>query len=121
MRKRLPVFLPRSSSSLALVDELSHQVQHAVPRPSLLPKVGRGVAALSRRDGWIACSPELPLVEGQKEGLLPHQMGRDIDQIGVNGEVCQAPPIGEQRLPRVAVRPVLANGVLHRLAGERGS
>ena len=43
-------------------------------------------------------------------------MGSHIDQIGVNGEVGQAPPVGKQRLPRVSVGPVLANSVLDGLA-----
>ena len=119
MRKRLPVFLPSLVLLLDLVDELPHQVQYAVPRPGLLPEVGRGVAALCGRNRRIAGAPELPLVEGQKVGLRPHQLGRHVDQFRVDGEVGQAPPIGEQRLPRVSVRPVLANGVLHGLARER--
>ena len=46
-------------------------------------------------------------------------MSRHVDQVGVNGEVGQAALVGKQRLPRVAVRPVLANGVLDILTRER--
>ena len=100
---------------LNLVDELAHQVQHAVPRPGLLPQVRSRISGLSGRDGRIAGATELPLVEGQEIGLRPCQLSSHIDQIRVNGEMGQAAPVGEQRLSWVPVRPVLANGVFHRL------
>ena len=56
---------------LDLVDELAHQVEHAVTRPCLVPKVGRWVTVLSRRDGRIAGPTELASVEGKEPRLRP--------------------------------------------------
>ena len=104
---------------LYFVDELAHQVQHAIGRPDFLPKVGGGVASPVRRDGRVAGAAELALIEGQETRPGFGQMGRHIDQIGVDGEVRQAAPVGEQGLTGVTVGTVLANGVLNGLTGER--
>ena len=53
--------------------------------------------------GGLPAAPKLPLVERQKVGLRTCQLGRHVDQFRVDGEVCQAPSIGEERLPRVSV------------------
>lgn len=45
--------------------------------------------------------------------------GGDVDQVGVDREVGQAATVGEERLPRVAVALVLADGVADVLPGER--
>ena len=104
---------------LDLVDELPDQVQDAIGRPGFFPQVGRGVTAPGGRHRWVAGAAELAAIEGQEASLRTRQVGRHVDQIRVNGEVGQAPPVAEQRFPRVAVRPVLANGVLDRLARQR--
>ena len=104
---------------LDLVDELAHQVEHAVARPGLLPEIGGGVAVLRRRHGWIAGAAEAAPVEGQEARLRSGQVGGDVDQLGVDGEVREAPAIGEQGLARVTVGVVLPDRVLDGLAGER--
>ena len=52
-----------------LMDELAHQVQHAIFCPGLFPKVGSGVTALGRRNGRVAGTAELSQIEGQEIGL----------------------------------------------------
>ena len=44
---------------LMFVDELAHQIQHAVGRPGLLPQIGCGVAAPGQWDGRVAGAAEL--------------------------------------------------------------
>ena len=104
---------------LHLVDELAYEIQHTVPLPSLLPKVGSGVAALGRRNGRVAGAAELALIEGKEISLRSCNLRGHIDQIGINGEVGQASAIVKERLPRVPVCLVLANGILDRLPRER--
>ena len=105
---------------LDLVDELPHQIQHAVPRPGLFPEIARGVARPRRRHGRVPGAAELSPVEGQKTCLGPGQVRGDIDQVRVHGEVAETPAIGQQRLAAgVAVVPVLVDGVLHGLPAQR--
>ena len=101
------------------MDELPHQVEHAVTGPGLLPKVGRGVTVPRRRNGRIAGSSELALVEGQKPRRGSGELGSHVDEIGVNGEMREAATTRKQRLPRISRGPVLANGVSDRLAVQR--
>ena len=105
---------------LNLMDDLAHQVQDAVPRPGLFPEIAGRVAGLRRRHGRVPCAAELAPVEGEKPRLGAGQMGGDVDHVRVHGEVRKASAIGQQRLaPRVAIVPVLADGILDGLAAQR--
>ena len=105
---------------LNLMDELAHQIKDAVPRPSLFPEIAGGVARLRRWHVRVPGPAELAPVEGQKARLGAGQVGGDIDQVRVHGEVREAPAMGQQRLAaRVAVGPVLVDGVRDGLAAER--
>ena len=104
---------------LDLVDELADEVEQAVPGPDLLPQVIGWEARTGGWDRWIPRAPEAPPVEGQESGGGPCQPGGHEHQFRVHGEVGQAAPVGEERLPGVAVVPVLLDGVLHVLAVER--
>ena len=104
---------------LDLVNELADQVEHAVARPGLLPEIGGGVPVLRRGHGRIAGAAEAAPVEGQEARPRPGEVGGDVDQLGVDGEVREAPAVGEQRLAGVAVGLVLPDRVLDGLAGER--
>ena len=104
---------------LDLVDELADEVEQAVPGPDLLPQVIGWKARTGGWDRWIPRAPEAPPVEGQKSGGGPCQPGGHEHQLRVHGEVGQAAPVGEERLPGGAVLPVLPDGVLHVLAVER--
>jgi hypothetical protein len=68
---------------LDLVDELAHEVEHAVARPGLLPEVGGRVAPAGGRHGRVAGAAELPLVEGQEARLRPGELRGDVDQVRV--------------------------------------
>lgn len=102
-----------------LVDELAHEVEHALAGPGLLPQVARGVASPRGGHRRIARAAVLALVEGQEARLGAVQVRRDVDQVRVHREVRQAAAIREQRLARVAVVLVLADRVLHVLPVER--
>ena len=104
---------------LDFVDELAHQVEHAVARPGLFPEIGGGVALLRGRYGRVASAAELALVEGQKARPRAREVRRDVHEVRVRREVREAAAVGEQRLARVAVALVLADRVLDVLAGER--
>ena len=104
---------------LDLVDELPHEVEHAVARPGLLPQIGGGVAGPRRRHRRIAGAAEPAPVERQKARLRPGELRRDIDQVRVDREMREAAAIGKERLARVAVGLVLADRVLDFLAGQR--
>ena len=104
---------------LDLVDELADEVEHAVPGPDLLPQVIGGKARTGRRDRWIPRTPEAPAVEGQEARPGPCQPGGHEHQPRVHGEVGQAAPVSEERLPGITVIPVLPDGVLNVLAVER--
>ena len=67
----------------------------------------------------IAGPAELASVEREEPRLRPRQPGSHIDEFGVHGKVGEATPRCEQRLPRVAVGPVLADGVLDGLTRQR--
>ena len=67
-------------------------------------------------DGGLPAPPLRPLLNGRKRVLAAVQVRRHVNQVGIDGEVGQAPAEGEQRLARVTVRPVLADGVLDVLA-----
>ena len=98
------------------LDEVLDQVQHAVPAPRLLPQVRRGEPLPRRRVAGPAVAPQ---VEGQEAGLRAFQGGGEVHEVGVHGEVGQTAPEGEERLPRITVVTVLADGVLDVLALER--
>ena len=67
----------------------------------------------------IACSSELALVEGQEPRPRPRESGSHVDEIGVDGKVGEATPGCKQRLPRVAVGPVLADSIRDGLTRQR--
>src|SRR5713101_1557248 len=104
---------------LALVDELAHQVEHAVARPRLVPQVRGGVPRARGRHGRIAGPAELALIEREEARLRPGEPRRDVDQVRIHREVRQAAAVGEERLARVAVGLVLADRVLDVLPVER--
>ena len=85
------------------------------PCPDPLPKVGGAVTVWVR---WVARSPVVAKVEGEKPGLLARQLGGHGHLVGVDGEVDQGAP-GEGHVGGVAVSPVLGDGVLDVLIGER--
>ena len=101
------------------MDELAHEVEHAVARPRLLPEIGGGVAGPGRGDGGIAGPAEPAPVEGEEASLAAGEVGRDVDQLRVYGEMGETPAVGEERLARVAVRLVLPDRVLDGLSGQR--
>ena len=54
------------------------------------------------RVGWdrrVARAAEAPLVERQKAGSGPGEPCRHVHQFRVDGEVSEAAPVGEERLP----------------------
>ncbi len=104
---------------LDLVNELADEVEHAVAGPGLLPQVGGSITIPGGRYRRVPGSAELPLVERQEARLRSHQVGRDVDQVRVHREVREAAPVGEERLPRVAVGLVLPNRILDILSGQR--
>ena len=104
---------------LHLVDELADQVEDAVPGPDLFPQVVGREARPGGRDGWIPRAAEAPPVEGQEAGPGPGEPSGHEHQLRVYGEVGEAAPVGEERLARVAVGPVLPDRVLDILAVER--
>ena len=102
-----------------LVDELPDEVEQAVPGPDPFPQV---IGREARTGGWdrrIPRAPEAPPVEGKKSGGGTRQPGGHEHQLRVHREVGKAAPVGEERLPGVAVLPVLPDGVLDVLAVER--
>ena len=104
---------------LDLVDELAHEVEHAVARPRLLPEIGGGVAGPGRGHGGIAGAAEPAPVEGEETRLAAGEVGRGVDELRVDGEMGETPAVGEERLARVAIRLVLPNRVLDGLPGQR--
>ena len=80
---------------LDLVDELAHQVEHAVARPGLLPEIGGGVAVLCRRHRRVAGAAEPALVEREEPSLRTGEVGGDVDQLGIDGEVRETPAVGQ--------------------------
>ena len=103
---------------LDLVDELANQIEHAVPRPGLLPEIGGSVALVGGRQGRVAGAAELSLVEGEEARLRPGELGGDVDQVRVHREVRQTAAVDEERLTGVAVGLVLPDRVLDVLAVE---
>ena len=104
---------------LDLVDELADEVEQAVARPRLFPEIGGGVAGPGRGHGGIAGAAEPAPVEGEEAGLAAGEVGRDVDQLRVDGEMGKTPAVGEERLARVAVGLVLPDRVLDGLARQR--
>ena len=104
---------------LDLVDELADEVEDAVPRPDPLPEVVGRVAGAGRRDGRVSRAAEAPPVERQEPGLRAEELGGNEHLVRVHGEVGEAPRVGEERLARVPVGPVLVDRVPDVLAGER--
>ena len=101
------------------MDELADEVEDAVPRPDPLPEVVRRVAGAGRRDGRVSRAAEAPPVERQEPGLRAEELGGHEHLVRIHGEVGEAPRVGEERLARVPVGPVLVDRVLDVLAGER--
>ena len=104
---------------LHLVDELADQVENAVARPSLFPKVVGGVSLSGWRDGRIAGPAAVAAVEWQEAGLATPKAGGDVHQIRVHSEMRETTAVGEERFARIAVAPVLRDRVADILAGER--
>ena len=101
------------------MDEPGKHVEQAVPGEHLLPEVGRPVAA-ALRVGRVPGAPVTPLVEGKELGGVPGQPRGHANPLGVYGEVHERTALElEDRLPRIAVAPVLLDRILHRLPGER--
>ena len=101
------------------VDEASEQIKQAVAFEHLLPEIARSVAASSRIDR-VAGRAVAALVEGQEIGGVAAEPGGHAHALGVDGEVNEGAPLElEDGLPGIAVAPVLAHGVLHRLPGQR--
>ena len=103
---------------LDLVDELTHEVEDAVAGPDLLPQVVGREARPGRRDRRVSRPAEAPLVERQEPGLRPGESGRHEHLLGIHREVGEAAPVGEERLARVTVVPVLPDRVGDILPGE---
>jgi hypothetical protein len=75
---------------LYLLNELAHEIEHAVACPGFLPQITGGVALLCRRHRRISSPAELPSVEGQEARLRPSEMRRHIDQVRINRKMCEA-------------------------------
>src|SRR5262245_50504440 len=101
------------------LDELAHEVEHAVARPSLLPEISRGESLSCRRHGWVAGPSEFALIKGQKPCLWPGKVRGYVNQVRVHREMSQTAPVGEERFPQIAVVHVLADRVLDVLGVER--
>ena len=101
------------------MDELAHEVEDAVAGPDLLPQVVGRKAGPGGRDRRVPRPAEAPAVERQEAGLRPREAGSHEHLLGVDGEVGEAAGVAEERLARVAVLPVLADGVLDVLTVER--
>ena len=104
---------------LDLVDELAHEVEHAVARPGLFPEIGGGVARPGRGYGRIAGPAEPAPIEGKEAGLAAREVSRDVDQLRVDGEMGETPTVGEERFARIAIGLVLPDRVLDGLPGQR--
>jgi hypothetical protein len=104
---------------LDLVDELADEVEDAVTRPRLFPEVPSRVAPLRRWNGRVAGAAEPPLVEGEEACLRAREVGGDVHLLGVHCEVGQAATVRKERLARISVGHVLANGILDRLTVQR--
>ena len=86
------------------MEEVLDQVEHAVAAPDLLPQVRGGEIRGAR---LVPGAAVLAAVEWKKPGLRPFQLGRDVDQVWVDGEVTEAPAELKERFLRVAVVLVL--------------
>src|SRR5215468_9287954 len=95
------------------LDELTHEVEHAVARPSLLPEIARGESLSCRRHGRIAGSSEFALIEGQEPCFWPVKVRGYVNQVRIHREVRQTAPVGKQWFPRIAIVHVLADRVLN--------
>ena len=100
------------------LDKALYQVEHAVPRPDLFPQIGGGEPARRRAGGRISCAVVVALVKGQEVRVPIPQVGGDVDELIVDGQVGQAASQLEERLARWAVVPVLLDRVRDVLAGE---
>ena len=69
--------------------------------------------------GGLPAPPELPLVEREEARLRASEVRGDVDQIRVHREVRETTAVREERLPRIAVRLVLADGVFNVLSVEQ--
>src|SRR5207253_1087130 len=54
-----------------LMNELAHEVEHAVPCPGFFPQVAGGVTLLRRRHGRIAGAAEFAAIKGKKARPRP--------------------------------------------------
>src|SRR5262245_21090930 len=68
------------------LDELAHQVEHAVARPSLLPEISGGESIPRRRHGRVAGASEFALIEGQEPRLWPGKVRGYVNQVRVHRE-----------------------------------
>ena len=104
---------------LHLVDELTNEVEDAVPGPDPLPQVVGGEARPGGRDRRVPGAAEASLIERQEAGLRPGERRRHEHLLRVHGEVGEAARVPEERLARVAVVAVLPDSILDVLAVER--
>lgn len=98
------------------VNEVLNEVEDAITRPDLFPEIGGGKAFEA---GRVACALLVAAVEGDETGGGAFEFGGEVDEVGIDGEVGEAAAEGEERFTRIAVLPVLFDGVLHGLTGER--
>lgn len=98
------------------VNEVLNEVENAVTRPDLFPEIGGGKAFEA---GRVARAVFVAAVEGNEAGGGAFEFGGEVDEVGIDGEVGETAAEGEERLTRIAVLPVLLDGILHGLTGER--
>ena len=102
-------------------DELLDDIQEAVLIQNFLPDIGRHIViALGLRipRSAVISGAVGALVEGQKPGLLPFQLGRHPGLIQINGKVSQDTMIELERgFPTVAIILPLELRVINALAG----
>ena len=102
------------------MDELLHNVHHAVLPEDILPEVGGRIAV---GIGGVTLAAVIAravgaLVEGQKDGIFPCKLCGHPDLQLIHAEIAQDALVElEADLPRVAVVHPLALGVVHRLPG----
>jgi hypothetical protein len=98
-------------SSTETGEETGKQVEQAVALQHFFPQVGRLVVP-ARRVGRVARAAVRPRLKGRKLVAGPRQARGHVRLFGIDREVHQR-ALGEfeDRLARIAVVPVLANGI----------